>query len=140
MSLTVATVLIVGLNFLLIPNFGVRGAIIAGVCSIGTVVCLCVAGLRRYISPLKLLFLAIRQAIALGATAVVFVVGRYFGMGAWLDAIAECCGYPLEAFAAGLVLSPSSSSLFKPPHAPPAASPAPGQARTANSRAEIGTA
>jgi O-antigen/teichoic acid export membrane protein len=125
MSLSVGTVLIVALNFVLIPNFGIKGAVAAGICSVGTVACICAVALRDHISLLALLSLAMRQAVALAAIAAVFVAGRQLGLGAWANAIVTCCAFPVAALVAGLVLNPSSSNLFEASRVPPAASHAP---------------
>jgi O-antigen/teichoic acid export membrane protein len=112
LSLLVGTVLIVVLNYVLIPKFGLTGAIWAGILSIASVVSICVAGLRRYVPMRIFASAAIRLIAALVITAAIVIFMRYVGFGEWVDGIVPCLIFPVAAIVTGLVPHPRHNTLF----------------------------
>ena len=113
LSLVAGTVLIVILNFVLISSFGIQGAVVAGICSVGMVAALCAWRLRQHIALGTVFSVLARLAVTLAVTAGLFFAGERAGLSPWLNAVGACALFPLVAFGAGLVLNPVSSRLFK---------------------------
>jgi O-antigen/teichoic acid export membrane protein len=117
-SLIVGTVVIVLLNFKLIPEFGIQGAIIAAIISIFIVDLICACGLLRQLGAAFLSFTGARLALALTITAaIVAVVQKGLGAGAWTTALVACGLFPLLGMLLGLVPDPRHSLLLHQPRA-----------------------
>jgi O-antigen/teichoic acid export membrane protein len=111
MSLLVGTVLIVGLNVLLIPALGLKGAICAAIVGTITIDSLAVAGILRYLGARFVVMALARLAMALAITAAL-VVGTRSYLNPWTTALAACGVFPLLAAALGLVPNPRRSQLL----------------------------
>jgi O-antigen/teichoic acid export membrane protein len=117
-SLIVGTVVIVLLNFQLIPAFGILGAIVAAIISIIVVDLICAWGLRRQLGSTFLISAFARLALALGVTAAVAVgAQKVAGAGPWSTALVACGLFPLLGILFGLVPHPRRSLLLRQPHA-----------------------
>jgi O-antigen/teichoic acid export membrane protein len=116
-SLIVGTVVIVLLNFQLIPRFGIRGAIIAAIISIAVVDLICAFGLLRQLGAAFLASVAARLALALAMTAAIVAGARTLGAGTWTTALAACSLFPLLGLVMGLVPNPRHSLLLRQPQA-----------------------
>ena len=111
-SLVAGTVLILVLNLLLIPKFGLMGALIATIASTAAVCSGCAMTLINFIDARALLGILARTLSALiGTTAVVLVTTR-LGGGAWQQAAAGCFVYPLLAYLVRLPPNPRRSAMF----------------------------
>ena len=117
-SLIVGTVVIVFLNFQLIPAFGILGAIVAAIISIIVVDLICAWGLLRQLGSTFLILAFARLALALVITAAV-VIGaqKVAGAGPWTTALVACGLFPLLGILFGLVPHPRHSHLLRQPHA-----------------------
>jgi O-antigen/teichoic acid export membrane protein len=117
-SLIVGTVVIVLLNFKLIPEFGIQGAIVAAIFSIAVVDLICACGLLRQLGAAFLTLLAARLALALAITAAI-VAGaqKVLGAGPWTAALVACGLFPLLGMLLGLVPDPRHSLLLRQPRA-----------------------
>jgi O-antigen/teichoic acid export membrane protein len=117
-SLAVGTVLIVFLNFRLIPHYGILGAIGAAIASILVVDLICAFGLMRQLGAAFLTLVAVRLALALAVTAGA-VVGaeKLANAGPRATAILACCLFPLLGVLVGLMPHPRHSVLLRQPQA-----------------------
>jgi O-antigen/teichoic acid export membrane protein len=117
-SLVVGTVLIVFLNFQLIPRYGILGAVAAAIASILVVDAICALGLLRQLGAMFLTSIMARLALALALTAGA-VVGaqKLASAGPWATAILACSLFPLLGILLGLVPHPRHSLLLRQPQA-----------------------
>jgi O-antigen/teichoic acid export membrane protein len=110
--LTVGTVLIVGLNILLIPRYGTGGAIAAVVLGTGVVNLMAMRSLRADF-PWHLFAIALaRLGLPLACTALVFMGLRATGLNEWFVAVGACLAFPALGIACGLIPHPRRSLLF----------------------------
>ncbi len=117
-SLVFGTVMIVILNFLLIPRYGILGAIIAAIASIAAVDLICAFGLLRQLGAAFLTSITARLALALGITAAAVVLAqRLANAGPWISACIACGLFPLLGILFGLVPHPRHSLLLRQPQA-----------------------
>jgi O-antigen/teichoic acid export membrane protein len=116
-SLVVGTVVIVILNFMLIPRRGILGAIIAAIISILVVDLICAAGLLRQLGSAFLTSVVARLALALAITAAFVALVRSVGAGPWISAVGACALFPLLGVIFGLVPHPKHSLLLRQPQA-----------------------
>jgi O-antigen/teichoic acid export membrane protein len=111
-SLAVGVAIIAVLNIMLIPRFGVVGAVQAATFSTCCVVLLCAAGLARHVPWHTLLEVAARSAAALALLIGFDQMLEALGGGHWLRAVLGCGLFPAVAVVVGLVPNPSRSTLF----------------------------
>jgi O-antigen/teichoic acid export membrane protein len=117
-SLVVGTVMIVILNFQLIPRYGILGAIVAAIASIAVVDLICAFGLLRQLGAAFLTSTAARLTLALGITAATAdLAQRLAGAGPWITALIACGLFPLLGILFGLVPHPRHSLLLRQPQA-----------------------
>lgn len=127
MSLVVGTVLIVALNFALIPTMELRGALIAGIFSTLVVVLMCAIGIRDLLSIGFVLSSGCRFTVSLALTALLFISLKDFGAPAWVTAILACAVFPVLGYVTRLVPALRDIQLFyrystaaqEPPPLPP---------------------
>jgi O-antigen/teichoic acid export membrane protein len=119
-SLAAGTIVIAALNVLLVPRFGVEGAIKATVLSTVCVVLINAAGLTGRIPWQKFAGVFARLIAALASTWVLVAATGMLGAAQWLGAVLGCCLFPAVAAMTGLIPYPSRSSLFARPHSVPA--------------------
>jgi O-antigen/teichoic acid export membrane protein len=113
-SLLVGTVLIVILNWELIPAHGILGAIVAAIICITAVDLICAAGLLRQLRAQFLVSVTVRLAAAMGLTgAILAAAQRMAGTGQWSSAIIACTLYPLLGMLCGLLPHPKRSPLLR---------------------------
>lgn len=111
-ALLVGTVLIVSLNFWLIPAFGTAGAIAVVVLSTALVDLVCITGLKKDL-PKSLFVLALaRLVLPLACTGLVILGLRSLGLNEWSVAVGACLAFPLLGIACGLLPHPRRSLLF----------------------------
>jgi O-antigen/teichoic acid export membrane protein len=111
-ALAFGTVLIVSLNFLLIPPFGTAGAIAAVVGSTTVVNLVCITGLHSDL-PKSVFGVALaRLTLPLACTALVFLGLRSLALDEWFVAAGACLAFPIFGFACGLIRHPRRGSLF----------------------------
>jgi O-antigen/teichoic acid export membrane protein len=110
--LAVGTSLIVGLNLVLIPIWGITGAIAAVVAGNVVVDILAVVSLRSDLRPQLITMALTRLAAPLVATALVFAALEETELNSWVIALAACVTYPLCGVASGLIPHPRRSLLF----------------------------
>lgn len=111
-ALAVGTVLIVILNYTLIPRFGAMGAVFVVLLSSAVVNLLCAFALRREISQSLFGKNIVRLASVLALTILAVFGLRALDIGAWEVAIAACVLFPLAALLSGLFPNPRKSPLF----------------------------
>ncbi len=117
-SLLVGTVLIVILNFQLIPRHGILGAIGAAIASILVVDLICAYGLLRQLGGAFLTSVAARLALALAITAAAVAAAHKFAsIGPLATALLACGLFPLLGVLLGMVPHPRRSLLLRQPHA-----------------------
>jgi O-antigen/teichoic acid export membrane protein len=117
-SLGVGTVLIVFLNFHLIPRYGILGAISAALASILVVDLICAFGLMRQLGAAFLSLVAARLALALALTAgAVAGAEKLANAGPRATALLACCLFPLLGMLLGLLPHPRRSLLLRQPQA-----------------------
>jgi O-antigen/teichoic acid export membrane protein len=115
-SLVVGTVLIVFLNFQLIPRYGILGAIGAAIVSILVVDLICAFGLMRQLGAAFLASVTARLVVGLAVTAGAAVgTQKLANAGPRASAILACCLFPLLGVLLGLVPHPSHSLLLRQP-------------------------
>jgi O-antigen/teichoic acid export membrane protein len=114
-SLIVGTVVIVILNFQLVPRFGIQGAIAAAILSIAVVDLICACGLLRQLGAAFLTSVGARLALALAITAAIVAVAKTLGAGPWITALVACGLFPLLGLLLGLVPDPRHSLLLRQP-------------------------
>jgi O-antigen/teichoic acid export membrane protein len=113
----VGTVMIVILNFLLIPRYGILGAIVAAIASIAVVDLICAVGLLRQLGASFLRSIGARLTLAIGLTvAAVLLAQRLAGAGPWICALIACGLFPMLGILFGLVPHPRRSLLLRQPH------------------------
>jgi O-antigen/teichoic acid export membrane protein len=113
-SLVVGTVLIVLLNWELIPTHGILGAILAAIICITGVDLICAVGLLRQLRPEFLVSVTARLAAAMGLTAAILALAqRMAGTGQWSSAIIACTLYPVLGMLFGLLPHPRRSPLLR---------------------------
>jgi PST family polysaccharide transporter len=111
-GLAVGTVLIVGLNYTLVPQFGTTGAVFVVLLSSAVVNLICGFGLRHEISRALFGTNIARLAFALALTILTIFLLRTMDIGAWQVAIAACLMFPLVGLLSGLFPNPRRSPLF----------------------------
>ena len=114
-SLLAGTAIIWSLNYLLIPKFGLVGAVVAAILSTLVIDVICIAGLARHIKPRFIALTGGRLVLALGLAALLVEGARKLGAGPWTMALAACMVFPLFCGALGLLPHPRRSHLLKPP-------------------------
>jgi O-antigen/teichoic acid export membrane protein len=119
-ALVAGTVVIAGLNVLLVPRIGVVGAVQAAVLSTACVVLISAAGLASRVPWRVFAGLLARLAAALSLTWALVVAAGTVGAAPWLRAVLGCCLFPAIAAMTGLVPNPGRSSLFARRHSVPA--------------------
>jgi O-antigen/teichoic acid export membrane protein len=113
-SLLVGTVLIVLLNWELIPTHGIFGAIVAAIVCIAAVDLICAWGLLRQLRPAFVLSVTARLGAAMGLiAAMVAIAQRAAGAGPWSSAIIACAVFPVLGMVCGLVPHPRRSPLLR---------------------------
>ena len=111
-ALAVGTVLILSLNFWLIPAFGANGAIAVVVLSTALVDLVCITGLKKDL-PGSLFVLALaRLMLPLACTALVFMGLHSLGLNDWIVAVGACLAFPLLGIVCGLLPHPRRSLLL----------------------------
>jgi O-antigen/teichoic acid export membrane protein len=116
-ALVMGTVLIVALNFPLIPAYGIRGAIAAAIVAILAVDLCCAVGLIRHLGTRILASAAVRVAIALIVTFACALLAQKASGSAWVGAIAACTLFPLLGLTLRLMPHPRRSLLLRQPQA-----------------------
>lgn len=117
-SLAVGTVLILSLNFWLIPAFGANGAIAVVVLSTALVNLICITGLKREVPGSVFVFALARLLLPLACTVLVFMALHSLGLNEWIVAIGACLAFPLLGIVSGLLPHPRRSLLLAPERAP----------------------
>jgi hypothetical protein len=97
---------------MLIPKFGVTGAVFVVLLSSAAVNLICVIGLRHEISQAFIGTNIARLGFALALTVLTVFVMRALDIGAWEVAIAACLMFPLVGLLSGLFPNPRHSPLF----------------------------
>jgi O-antigen/teichoic acid export membrane protein len=115
MSLLLGTLLIIGLNVVLIPVLGLKGAICAAILATIAIDSLALAGLWRDLGGRFFLVSLARLGLALGVTAASVAALRKLEVNPWNVAFAACGAFPLLAAALGLVPDPRRSQLLRHP-------------------------
>jgi len=124
LGMLIGTAVTIVLNFILIPRFGLVGAVIAAMASVGVVITVCVALLGVSLRPGVMVGALLRTGAALVATAAVLIgVGR-LELAPWIAALAACAAYPIFGVAAGLLPHPGRSMLHAEIRAPAETPPA----------------
>jgi O-antigen/teichoic acid export membrane protein len=111
-GLAVGTILIVVLNYTLIPEFGATGAVLVVLLSSAVVDVICAIGLRREMARSLFGSNIARLAVALALTILTVFMLRVLDIGAWQVAIAACLVFPLVGLLSGLFPNPRRSPLF----------------------------
>jgi O-antigen/teichoic acid export membrane protein len=117
-ALVFGTVLIVSLNFWLIPAFGASGAIAVVVLSTAVVVLLCITGLQKEVPGSLFLFALARLTLPLACTGLVFMGLRSLGLNEWIVAVGACLAYLPLGIISGLLPHPRRSLLLATERAP----------------------
>jgi O-antigen/teichoic acid export membrane protein len=117
-ALVFGTVLIVSLNFWLIPAFGANGAIAVVVLSTAMVDLICITGLEQDIPGSLFVFALARLMLPLACTALVFMGLHSLGLNEWIVAIGACLAFPLLGIVSGLLPHPRRSLLLATERAP----------------------
>jgi len=117
-ALAVGTVLILGLNFWLIPALGANGAIAVVVLSTALVDLICITGLKRDVPGSVFVFAFARLLLPLACTALVFMALHSMGANEWIAAIGACLAFPLLGIVSGLLPHPRRSLLLATERAP----------------------
>jgi O-antigen/teichoic acid export membrane protein len=115
--LFIGTIVIAVLNILLIPRLGILGAVLAAVASSLVVDVLCVYALRSRLRSSLFVGAALRTALALAITALVFDYAGRLGASPWLNATLACGIAPVCCAVLGLVPRRSTSPLLSQVHA-----------------------
>jgi O-antigen/teichoic acid export membrane protein len=111
-GLAIGTVLIVVLNYSLIPQFGRTGAVLVVLLSSAVVDLICAFRLRHEISRALFGRNIARLAFALALTTCTVFLLRTMDFGAWQVAISACLIFPLVGLLSGLFPNPRRSPLF----------------------------
>jgi O-antigen/teichoic acid export membrane protein len=111
-ALVVGTVLIVSLNFWLIPAFGAAGAIAVVVLSTAVVDLVCITGLGKELPNSLFVFALARLTLPLACTGLVFLGLHSLGLNDWGVAIGACLAFPLLGIVCGLLPHPRRSLLL----------------------------
>jgi PAS domain S-box-containing protein len=111
-SLAVGTAVIVTLNILLIPKFGLRGALAAAILSTIVVDIACLYGLRHHVRLSSFASAAARMILALGLTTLVFLATDDLGLDQRMRALLCCLFYPIAGFLSGLIPDWRRGPLF----------------------------
>jgi len=111
-ALVVGTVLILSLNFWLIPAFGTAGAIAVVVLSTALVDLVCITGLHKELPKSLFVFALARLMLPLACTGLVLLGLRSLGCNAWVVAVGSCLAFPLLGIVCGLLPHPRRSLLL----------------------------
>jgi O-antigen/teichoic acid export membrane protein len=114
-ALSTGTSLIVLLNIVLIPSFGLNGAVLAALISTASVDVVCVVGLQRHFGVLFLPWALVRLALATVASAAIVVLLHHTTLNSWVTAAIGCGIYPIAGVLLGLMPDPRHSHLFRQP-------------------------
>jgi O-antigen/teichoic acid export membrane protein len=117
-ALVFGTILIVSLNFWLIPAFGANGAIAVVVLSTALVDLICITGLKKEIPGSLFLFSLGRLMLPLACTGLVFEGLHSLGLNEWIAAIGACLAFPVLGICSGLLPHPRRSLLLATERAP----------------------
>lgn len=112
-SLLAGTVIIWSLNYLLIPQYGLTGAIVAAIVSTVVIDAICIFGLSRRIKPSYVAMTAGRLLLTLGSSALLVAGARRLGAGPWTTALVGCALYPVVGAGLGLLPHPRRSHLLQ---------------------------
>jgi O-antigen/teichoic acid export membrane protein len=112
-SLLVGTVIIWSLNYLLIPPFGILGAIVAAIISTAVVDLMGVAGLAQRVHAAFLVTASARLLVALGVASLLALGTRRLGAGPWTVALVGTGAFPLLGASLGLIPHPRRSFLLQ---------------------------
>jgi O-antigen/teichoic acid export membrane protein len=115
-SLAAGTIVIAGLNVLLIPRIGVVGAIQATVLSTAVVVLINAAGLAKHVPWRVFAGVVARLTGALALTWALVAAVREVDSAPWPLAVLGCCMFPVAAAITGLLPNPVRSVLFARRH------------------------
>lgn len=113
MCLLLGILLVVGLNFALIPAVGLKGALCAAIVGTIAIDSLAITGLLRYLGGRFLVMSLARLGAALAVTATLVAILRKLEGNPWTAALAACGAFPLLAAAFGLVPNPRRSQLLR---------------------------
>ncbi|HET9391884.1 MAG TPA: oligosaccharide flippase family protein [Steroidobacteraceae bacterium] len=114
-GLSIGTALIVALNIVLIPSFGLGGAVLAALISTASVDVVCVVGLTRHFGPVFLPWALARLMLATVGSAVAVLLLQHTALNPWLTAAIGCGIYPIAGVLLGLMPDPRHSHLFRQP-------------------------
>ena len=117
-ALVFGTILIVSLNFWLIPAFGANGAIAVVVLSTALVDLVCITGLKKQLPGSLFLFSLGRLMLPLACTGLVFEGLHSLGLNEWIVAIGACLAFPVLGIVSGLLPHPRRSLLLATERAP----------------------
>jgi len=114
-ALSVGTAGIVVLNVLLIPRYGLDGAVLAALISTAAVDVVCVVSLLRHFTPGFLLLALLRLGLAVLAITTLAAVLHKLGLGPWPTAAIASGAFPLLGIMMGLMPDLRHSHLFHQP-------------------------
>jgi O-antigen/teichoic acid export membrane protein len=114
-ALSVGTVVIIGLNLTLIPQYGMAGAIASVVCSSVIVDGIAIVSLRSNLPASVLAGSVARVGVPLGATLILYTTLGATSLNDWYVALTACVAYPLFGLLCGLVPHPRRSLLLGRP-------------------------
>jgi len=117
-ALAVGTVLILSLNFWLIPAFGANGAIAVVVLSTALVDLICITGLKNELPRSLFVFALARLTLPLACTALVVMGLHSLGLNEWIVAIGASLAFPVLGIVSGLLPHPRRSLLLATERAP----------------------
>ena len=117
-ALVFGTILIVSLNFWLIPAFGANGAIAVVVVSTALVDLICITGLKNELPGRLFLFSMGRLLLPLALSGLVFQTLRSLGLNEWIVAIGACLAFPVLGILSRLLPHPRRSLLLATERAP----------------------
>jgi O-antigen/teichoic acid export membrane protein len=117
-ALVFGTILILSLNFWLIPACGANGAIAVVVASTALVDLICITGLKKELPGRLFLFSLGRLMLPLALSGLVFQALRSLGLNEWIVAIGACLAFPVLGIASGLLPHPRRSLLLATERAP----------------------
>ncbi len=114
-ALSTGTALTVVLNFVLIPWFGLVGAVAAALISTAGVDVVCVLALARHFGRAYLPLALARLGIAIAATLLVIAALHRADIGPWITAAVASVAFPVFGILLGLLPDPRHSHLFRQP-------------------------
>ncbi|MGH8218280.1 MAG: lipopolysaccharide biosynthesis protein [Steroidobacteraceae bacterium] len=118
-AMIVGTAFTIALNIALIPRLGLVGAVIAAMASVGVVIMISAAWLRRSLEAAVMIGALVRLGAAIAATGAVLLGVERLDVAPWIAALAACGAYPIFGIAAGLLTHPARSVLHAEVSVPP---------------------